>query len=493
MRLFCSTGYPEKGFHYSKGTYMERMCSNAKRGILLIIVFLTLLSPSAAQRDPWAEDKAFIRKIFDLALTDGKAYPWLRDLCYGVGHRLSGSANAAKAVQWAKAVLDSCGLDTVWLQPVMVPRWERGTAEEVQVLGSAKRKPLRLAALALGGSVGTDGKPLVGQVVEVRSWEALDSLGREGIAGKIVFYNRPMDVRHVNTFEAYGGAVDQRVYGASRAAKYGAIGVLVRSMGLAIDEYPHTGTMRYDSAYALIPAVAISTRAAEQLSALLQQEKEVRVSMQLHCHTLPDVLSYNVIGEIRGRQEPQKILLVGGHLDSWDVGHGAHDDGAGCTQSMEVLYLLRRLGYRPKYTLRCVLFMNEENGLRGALAYAQASDEKEEQHLLAVESDAGGFSPRGFSFDADPEFIDYYWEQIGQFEELLRPYGLLFSRGGSGADIGPLRGQKGLLAGLRPDTQRYFDFHHTAADVFEAVHPRELQLGTASMAALIYLVDKYGL
>jgi len=459
----------------------------------VLVVFFTLPLLLHAQGDPWVADKAFLREIYDRALSDGKAYPWLRDLCYGAGHRLSGSPGAEKAVRWAKAVLDTCGLDSVWLQPVMVPRWERGAPEKVEVLSTPRYKGFRLNALALGGSIGTDGKPISGEVIEIRRWEELDSLGRQSVAGKIVFYNRPMECRHVNTFEAYGGAVDQRVHGPSRAAKYGAIGVLVRSMGLALDDYPHTGSLRYDSTYALIPAVAISTNAAERLSALLRQEKSARVSMTLHCRTLPDVLSYNVIGEIRGTQEPDKIILVGGHLDSWDVGHGAHDDGAGCVQSMEVLYLLRRLGYRPRHTVRCVLFMNEENGLRGGLTYAAAAEEREELHLFALESDAGGFTPRGFSFDADPEFIDYYYDQVAQFEELFRPYGLMFIRGGSGADIGPLRPQKGLLAGLRPDSQRYFDFHHTAADLFEAVHPRELQLGSAAMAALVYLIDKYGL
>ncbi|MCS6928284.1 MAG: M28 family peptidase [Saprospiraceae bacterium] len=458
-----------------------------------LIVIFTLKGSIWAQSDPWAADKAFIKSIFDRALVQRQSYTWLRDLCYGAGHRLSGSVGAEKAIRWAKSVLDTCGLDSVWLQPVMVPRWERGAPEVVEVLGTPKRKAIRLPALALGGSVGTGGKPLIGEVLEVRSWEMLDSLGKANVSGKIVFFNRPMECRHVNTFEAYGGAVDQRVHGPSRAAKYGAVAVLVRSMGLSLDDYPHTGMLRYDSAYALIPAAAISTNAAEQLSALLEKEKTVRVSMTLHCRTLPDVLSYNVIGEIRGAEVPDKILLVGGHLDSWDVGHGAHDDGAGCVQSMEVLYLLRQLGYRPRHTLRCVLFMNEENGLRGGLAYATAAEEKEEIHLFALESDAGGFTPRGFSFDADPEMIDYYYEQILHYEEVLRPYGLLFWRGGSGADINPLRGQKGLLAGLRPDSQRYFDFHHTAADVFEAVHPRELQLGAASMTALIYLIDKYGL
>lgn len=331
-----------------------------------------------------------------------------------------------------------------------------------------------------------------GKVVEIKSWSALDSLGKAGaLKGNIAFYNRPMDAARLHTFHAYGGAVDQRVQGPSRAAQYGAVGVLVRSMGLRLDDYPHTGTLIYDSTYALIPAVAISTNDAERLSALLQQEKEVQVSMKLHCATLPDKLSYNVVGEIRGSERPDEVILVGGHLDSWDVGHGAHDDGAGCVQSMEVLRLLKRIGYRPRRTIRCVLFMNEENGLRGGTEYARLAAAHQEFHPCAIESDAGGFTPRGFSFDAHEDVIADFFERVQAFEPLLRPYGLELSRGGSGADINPLKPLKGLLCGYRPDSQRYFDYHHTAADVFEAVNQRELELGAASMTALVWLLDRY--
>ncbi len=466
------------------------------KGVLwaaMLIVLPTLKPVLFAQAPDHADDEVFIRKIYDQSLTDARCYPWLRDLCLGVGHRLSGSAGAEKAVQWTKSVLDTIGLDSVWLQPVMVPHWVRGAAEQVRVTGSKKYGNLQLNALALGGSIGTNGQAIAADVVEVKSWEELDQLNERGIRGKIVFYNRPMDPTRIRTFEAYGGAVDQRSVGAIRAAKYGAVGVLVRSMGLRLDDYPHTGAMQYDSSVTRIPAVAISTNDAEKLSALLKAEGKATVSMKLDCQTLPDAPSFNVIGEIRGSEYPDQVILVGGHLDSWDVGHGAHDDGAGCTQSMDVLRNLLRMGYRPRHTIRCVLFMNEENGLRGGREYAREAERKGEFHVCAIESDAGGFTPRGFSFDGDQTAINGLFEKVAGLENLFEPYGLNFRRGGSGADISPLKDQKGLLSGYNPDSQRYFDFHHTAADVFDAVNQRELELGAASMTALVFLLDKYGL
>ncbi|MBK7940214.1 MAG: M20/M25/M40 family metallo-hydrolase [Lewinellaceae bacterium] len=458
-----------------------------------LIVFFTLHAPLAAQSPENDVDAAFVRSIYDKSLTNGQCYPWLEHLSLNIGHRLSGSAAAEKAVQWTKSVLDTMGLDSVWLQPVMVPHWVRGEAEQVRVTGSPKSGTFDLKALALGGSVATEGKGISAEVVEVKSWEELDKLNERGIRGKIVFYNRPMDPTKIRTFEAYGGAVDQRVSGPSRAAKYGAVGVLVRSMGLAIDDYPHTGSLRYDSTYTLIPAAAISTLAAEKLSKLLKTEGKATVFMKMNCRMLPDAPSFNVIGEIRGSEYPGRVIVVGGHLDSWDVGHGAHDDGAGCTQSMDVLRILKTAGYRPRHTIRCVLFMNEENGLRGGRKYAEEAQRKNEFHLAAIESDAGGFTPRGFSFDGEESVIGKFFEKVAAHQALLEPYGLKLSRGGSGADIGPLKGMKGLLSGYSPDSQRYFDLHHTAADTFDKVNKRELELGAASMAALVYLLDKYGL
>ena len=461
------------------------------RGVLIVI--FTLPFCLAAQTPDQAMDAAMLRKIYDQALTDSRCYSWLENLTSKIGNRLSGSPAAAKAVTWGRATLNSLGLDSVWLQPCLVPHWVRGAAEQVRVV-DAKSGPFNLQALALGGSVGTPGVGLRGKVIEVKTWTALDSLGTAGLLrGKLVFYNRPMEPTKIRTFEAYGGAVDQRVFGASRAAKYGAIGVLVRSMSLRLDDIPHTGTLVYDSAVVKVPAVAISTNDAERLSRLLKNEPQITISLRLNCQMLADEPSYNVIGEIRGSERPNDILLVGGHLDSWDVGQGAHDDGTGVVQSMDVLHYLRRLGYHPRHTIRCVLFMNEENGGRGGEKYAEEAKRKGEFHLCAIESDAGGFTPRGFNFEAEKEVFPAFFEKIKVFRPLFETYGITLSEGGSGSDVGHLRDQKGLLCGYLPDSQRYFDIHHTAADTFDKVNKRELELGAASMASLIYLLDKYGL
>ncbi|MGB3152766.1 MAG: M20/M25/M40 family metallo-hydrolase, partial [Maribacter sp.] len=301
----------------------------------------------------------------------------------------------------------------------------------------------------------------------------------------------PMDATLINTFSAYSGAVDQRGLGAVEAAKYGAIGVIVRSMNLRLDDYPHTGGMGYGDLpkEEWIPAAAISTNAADLLSAALKLNPEIKFYFKQNCKQFADVESYNVIGEIKGTDYPNEIIVVGGHLDSWDLGDGSHDDGAGCVQSMEVLRLLNKIGYKPKRTIRVVLFMNEENGLRGGTKYAEVAKEKKENHIFALESDSGGFTPRGFSFDCS----DADMKQIKGWQKLFEPYLIhMFVKGGSGADIGPLKNDKIVLAGLRPDSQRYFDYHHAENDTFENVNKRELELGAATMASLVYLFDTYG-
>jgi carboxypeptidase Q len=301
-----------------------------------------------------------------------------------------------------------------------------------------------------------------------------------------------MDPTQIRTFNAYGGAADQRVYGPTEAAKFGVVAVLVRSLTTRIDDYPHTGVTVYREENPKIPALAISTKGAELLSSLLKKEA-IRVYIRNTAQSFSDKPSYNVIGEIKGSTHPDEIILVGGHLDSWDVGQGAHDDGTGCVQSMDVLQLLQRLDYKPKRTIRCVLFMNEENGLGGGKAYAKASNEKGEFHLAAIESDSGGFTPRGFRSDGDEEIFKDKFKKATEWLPLLEPYGLSLNTGGSGADISPLKSQKGLLFGFMPDSQRYFDYHHTEIDTFDAVNKRELELGTAAMTSLVFLIDKYGL
>jgi hypothetical protein len=459
-------------------------------GGLFIGVFFTIsliAQPSLSQ----TEDALFVRRIYDIALLHGNGYEWLRYLTKKIGSRLSGTPQAIAAVEYTRQMLDTLGLDSVWLQPCMVPHWERGEREVIRITQS-NMGSVELNGLALGNSVGTGEAGIAAKVVEVHNFEALEKLGKAAIHNKIVFFNRPFDATKINTFEAYGGAVDQRAYGASEAAKYGAIGVVIRSMASGLDDVPHTGGLAYKDGIPKIPAVAISTNDAELLSRLLKGGA-VEVYMRTTCGFSSDKLSYNVIGEIRGAEKPNEIILVGGHLDSWDVGEGAHDDGAGCVQSMDVLQVLNRLNYKPKRTIRCVLFMNEENGLKGGIAYAEEAKRKGEFHLAAIESDRGGFTPRGFTFDGEAEVFSRKFPATQEFLPLLEPYGLHLKKGGGGADISPLKSQQTLLIGFEPDSQRYFDYHHTPADVFETVNKRELDLGTAAMASLIFLLDKYGL
>jgi len=438
-----------------------------------------------------SRDSTVIHKLFNSALSRGKSYLWLNHLSNQIGGRLSGSVQLEQAVDYTRRELDKLGLDRVWLQEVMVPKWVRGPAEYAY-LETGRGVTSNLSIAALGGSVGTPVGGMKSEVVEVRDFEQLDSLGIQGVAGKMVFFNRPMDPLELNTFKAYGGAVDQRVYGAQKAVGYGALAVIVRSMSLRLDDFPHTGTLSYGNLPETmkIPAVAISTQGAELLSATLKLDPKAKVFLKMNCETLPDVPSHNVIGEIRGTTYPDEVIVVGGHLDSWDIGDGAHDDGAGCVQSMEVLRLYREIGYRPLRTIRVVLFTNEENGLRGGRKYAEYARSSGQRHIFALESDSGGFSPRGFSF----ECTDEQFNRIQSWKKLFEPYYIhLFIRGGSGADIGPLRDDGNtVLAGLKPDSQRYFDLHHAENDTFEQINERELALGAASMASLVYLADRYG-
>jgi hypothetical protein len=455
------------------------------RTILFLTIFL-VSTPFFSQN----EDEKQIKAIYDKALTNGKAYDWLNHLSNQIGGRLSGSVQAQQAVDYTKAQLELLGLDKVWLQPVMVPKWVRGIPE-FAYLETKPGLTTNVPICALGGSVATPDGGLKASVVEVQGIEDLEKLGKEAIQGKIVFYNRPMDPTKINTFSAYASCADQRYSGAAEASKYGAAGVIVRSLNLRLDDYPHTGSMAYGNipVNQRIPAAAISTKGAELLSTTLKLNPDAKFYFKQNCKQLDDVMSYNVIGEITGSTYPDEIMLVGGHLDSWDLGDGSHDDGAGCVQSMDVLRLLKETGYKPKRTLRVVLFMNEENGLRGGKEYAKVAQSKKEKHIFALESDSGGFTPRGFSIDADPENL----KRIQGWRSLFEPYLIhLFQEGGSGADIGPLKNDGIVLAGLRPDSQRYFDHHHAENDTFEHVNKRELELGAATMASLVYLIDKYG-
>ncbi|WP_179346304.1 M20/M25/M40 family metallo-hydrolase [Winogradskyella ursingii] len=434
-------------------------------------------------------DEETIKTIYKTSLTNGHSYQWLDHLSNNIGGRLSGSKNAELAVNYTKAELEKLGLDKVWLQPVMVPKWERG--EKEMAYFETTDGITKVNICALGGSVATAENGVTANIIEVQGIEDLESLGPEKIKGKIVFYNRRMQPDLISTFDAYGGCVNQRYAGAMEAGKYGAVGVIVRSMNLRQDDLPHTGSMSYgDLPVELrIPSAAISTNDANTLSEKLKENKDLIFYFKQSCQQFDDVQSYNVIGEITGSEFPNEYIIVGGHLDSWDLGDGAHDDGAGVVQSMDVLRLLKESGITPKRSIRVVLFMNEENGLRGATEYAKVAKEKNENHIFALESDAGGFTPRGFSFATN----DTNFKQVLGWKPLFKPYLIhYFELGGSGADVGPLKTEGNVLAGLRPDSQRYFDHHHAANDTFEHVNKRELELGAATMTSLVYLFDKYG-
>ena len=459
------------------------------KAILFLIIFTCIdLNSSLHAQDTEA---FFIKDIYENTLEHGECAKWLQYLSDSIGGRLAGTQNALDAVEYTLKELRKIPIvDTVYKQPCTVPRWDRGEPEQVKItFGNESRE---LKALALGNTIGTGPQGLTGKVIEVFGLDTLKILGEEYLKDKIVFFNRPMNPKRINTGYAYGEAVDQRVHGASRASKYGAKAVLVRSVTTQLDDLPHTGVQTYQPDITPIPALAISTNDAEFLSEALR-ESDVDVYIRNTSRMLGDVISYNVIAEVKGHSQPHEILLVGGHLDSWDVGGGAHDDGSGCVHSMQVFKTLSDLNYKPNRTLRCVLFMNEENGLGGGKAYAAESNRKGEFHLAALESDSGGFTPRGFTCTGEPDVLPKYLANLQSFDEFLEPYDLYLKPGGGGADIGPLKSQKGLLLGFKPDGQRYFDFHHTTADVYKNVNERELKLGAAAITSLIYLIDQFGL
>ena len=436
------------------------------------------------------EDEETVSAIFDERLTSGEMYYLLEDLCKNIGPRLSGSEGAERAVAWAKEVMEGYGFDRVYLQEVMVPHWERGDPEQVRIV-NVEGGMIELRALAIGGSVATAPEGITAEVVVVHSVDEVDELGRDAIEGKIVFYNRPFDQTVIGTGPGYGGAVTQRSAGPSRAAMHGAVGVVIRSVTSGFDDEPHTGGLRYLEDVERIPAAALGFQSADRLVEVLEAQPDAQLYMHLSSKWHPDALSHNVIGEIRGSERPDEIILVGGHLDSWDVAEGAHDDGAGTVHAIGVLRTFMNLGIRPRHTIRAVLFMNEENGLRGGLKYAEVAKETGEKHVIALESDAGGFTPRGFGVTAAADVIERFRSWLPLFPQNTISY---INKGGGGADIGPLRRETDTpTIGFIPDSQRAFDYHHAPTDVFEAVNRRELELGGASIASLIYLIDKYGL
>jgi hypothetical protein len=434
------------------------------------------------------QDSIIIKKMSDEIMTNGKAYDLLRQLTKQIGGRLAGSPQQQNAAVWGKRNMESFAADKVYLQPCKTPNWQRGGkdfASVVSVNGKAMNQPL--AALALGNSLGSNGL-VEAELLAVADFDELEKRKAE-VKGKIVYIHSVFDPTIIQTFIAYGKAGVFRATAASRAAKYGAIGVMIHSLSTAPDNAPHTGGMKYDENYPKIPAVALGPNDAKELYAKAKKAT-IRVQMQTYGYFLPDADENNVVAEIKGATFPNEIITIGGHLDSWDVNEGAHDDGAGIVQTMEILRMMKAINYIPKRTIRFVLFANEENGGRGGAKYAELAKLNNEKHLFALESDEGGFTPRSIGITCSPE----QFNKLQAWTPLLKPYGTEITAGGGGADVNPLKtiDANVILAGLVPDSQRYFDLHHAKTDVFENVNKRELLLGAVNMAAIVYLVDQYG-
>ncbi len=455
--------------------------------LLLLITIIPFIGKTQT------EDSVFIKRIADEILTNGKAYDLLYQLTKQVGGRLAGSPQFAKAVQWGKVSMKAMGADTAYLQECIVSHWVRGGKDKAVIVEVDHIKQTKnLDALALGNSLGSNGKPVIAEVMAVKDFNEFEKR-KDEVKGKIVFFNYPFNPTYISPGKAYGETGVYRRSAASRAAKYGAVAVLIRSLSGSTDNNPHTGVMVYNDSFPKISAAALGLKDADALYELCKKSS-VKVSLTTYAKMLPDTTGYNVIGELRGTEFPNQYITVGGHLDSWDVNEGAQDDGAGVVHTIEVMRALKALGYHPKHTIRFVLFANEENsknGIGGGEKYAAVAKEKNEQHIFALESDAGGFTPRGFGFSMSAAQL----QKVQTWLPLLQPYGTEhLANGGGGADIGPLaKNLKTPLSGLNPDGQRYFDLHHSRGDVFENVNKRELLLGAVNMTGLIYLIDKYGL
>jgi len=459
--------------------------------IAVVLLQLVGVANGQSQEARWSsEDSAMVARIHDHVLGQGGCVEDLRFLCKEVGARLSGSPEADAAILWGAKTLREAGAPEVRMQSVMVPHWERSEVEQAWIrVDGGEAEPLRISAL--GGSVGTDGT-MEAPVRVFRQFEELDSLGEDGLDGAIAFFNRPMNPLMISAGGAYGGAYNQRSRGAVESAEHGGVAALVRSLTHALDTFPHTGGMRYEQGVLRVPAAAVSTVDARRISRLVADGHDVRVGLEMGCILHEDKAQANVVAEWKGSEFPDRYIVVGGHLDSWDIGEGAHDDGAGIVHSIEVMRTLGALGYQPRHTIRVVLFINEENGNNGGKTYARRAREKGEWHVAAVESDAGGDAPRGWAIDATDEGT----EVVRAWRESMEEYGMgYFRRGGAGVDIGPLKdekpaGKRPLMVGLRPNSQRYFDYHHSDRDVFENVHPRELKLGAAAVTSMVYLLDR---
>ena len=431
----------------------------------------TPLPPPTVKIDGY---RAAAARIIGAALTSDRAYSRLAHLTDHIGHRLSGSKNLERAIEWAATEMKRDGLDNVRTEKVMVPHWVRGE-ESLEMLSPVPRK---LTMLGLGNSIGTPAAGITAEAVVVRDFEELDRLG-ESVRGKIVVYNAP--------FTSYGATVRYRGQGASRAARYGAVAALVRSITPVSLQTPHTGAMQYDPAQPQIPVAAITIEAAELLQRMHDRGDRPTVRLKMEAKFLPDAESANVIAEVKGTERPDEIVLISGHYDSWDVGQGAHDDGGGCIMAWEAARLLKELGLRPKRTIRVVLYTNEENGLRGGNAYRDAYRAELSKHVLAIESDSGTYKPEGFGLATTAPL--QLRSNLQEIAKLLAGIGAdSIAANGGGADIGPIMREGVPGASINVEGSRYFDIHHTPADTIDKINPQDLKLCVAAMAVMAYVV-----
>ena len=465
-----------------------------KTQILLLVtltshVFLGQQASSASEPTPThgiaERDQPAVEKITAAALDNDRAYKKLEELCLMIGHRLSGSLQLEKAIDWAIESLKKDGQENVRREKVMVPHWVRG--EESATMLEPRRESLVI--LGLGGSVATPPEGITARVLVVADKDELDAKGEEA-RGKIVLFNNPMPPYHPETGSGYGKTVQYRGKGASLAAEKGAVACLVRSVTAKSLRTPHTGAMRYQDDVPKIPAAAITTEDADTIARLHARGVPVVVNLKMGAKTFDDAVSANVVAELRGREKPEEVVVIGGHIDSWDVGHGAHDDGAGCVVAMEAINVLRRLNMIPRRTIRVVLWTNEENGLAGAKAYAQDHESELKNHVAAIEADSGGFKPDGYSVDCEVDAQEVLAaQQMEEIAGMLRSVApIKVSQGHSGADIGPMKPAGVVLMGHSTEGATYFDYHHTPADTIDKVDPRELAENVAVMASVAYVI-----
>jgi carboxypeptidase Q len=431
----------------------------------------TPLPPPSVKIDGY---RAAAARIIGAALTSDRAYQRLAHLTDHIGNRLSGSQNLERGIEWAVAEMKRDGLDNVRAEKVMVPHWVRGE-ESLEMLTPVPRK---LQMLGLGNSIGTPAEGITAEAVVVRNFAELEKLG-EQLRGKIVVYNVP--------FTNYGATVSYRLQGASRAARYGAVAALVRSITPVSLQTLHTGAMQYDANQPKIPTAAVTIEVAEFLQRMNDRGDRPTLRLKMEAKFLPDAESANVIAEIKGSEKPDEVVLIGGHFDSWDVGQGAHDDGGGCIVAWETIRLLKELGLRPRRTIRAVLYTNEENGLRGGNAYRDAHRSEIAKHILAIESDSGVYRPEGFGLVASaPPQVRANLQEIAKLLSGIDADRI--AADGGGADIGPLMREGVVGASLDVEGSHYFDIHHTPADTLDKVNPRELALCVATMAVMAYTV-----